>query len=81
MNILPMSTCPPLKSQRVDILFDKPTRPPIVEVQGDLLEMAARGEFDIIAHGCNCFCTVGTGLASSFRNTFPEVMISDKSRV
>jgi len=27
MNILPMSTCPPLKSQRVDILFDKPTRP------------------------------------------------------
>jgi len=29
------------------------------EVHGDLIKMALEGEFDAIAHGCNCFCNMG----------------------
>lgn len=32
-------------------------------VKGDLIKLALEGEFDVIAHGCNCFCRQGAGLA------------------
>jgi len=32
--------------------------------QGNLIDLALAGEFDLIAHGANCFCTMGEGLAS-----------------
>lgn len=46
------------------------------EINGDLIQLAITGEFDVIAHGCNCFATQKSGIAaqmvSSFRtNTFP----------
>ncbi len=34
-----------------------------IEVQGDLIMLAQRGVFDVIAHGCNCFCRQKSGLA------------------
>lgn len=37
---------------------------------GDLISLALSGEFDVIAHGCNCFCNMGAGIAVSMRNTF-----------
>ena len=40
------------------------------EIQGDLIELALAGEFDVITHGCNCFCTMGAGIAVSMKNTF-----------
>jgi O-acetyl-ADP-ribose deacetylase (regulator of RNase III) len=33
------------------------------EIPGNLIEMANDGHFDFIAHGCNCFCTMGAGIA------------------
>jgi O-acetyl-ADP-ribose deacetylase (regulator of RNase III) len=33
------------------------------EIQGDLISLAKRGEFDVITHGCNCFCRMGSGIA------------------
>lgn len=33
------------------------------EIQGDLIELAKKGEFDVIAHGCNCMCNMGAGIA------------------
>ena len=41
-------------------------------VTGDLIEMAKNGEFDVIVHGCNCFNTMGGGIARTIRDTFPE---------
>ena len=32
-------------------------------IKGDLIKLAQKGKFDIIAHGCNCFCTMGAGIA------------------
>jgi hypothetical protein len=40
------------------------------EIKGDLIELALKGEFDVIAHGCNCFCTMGAGIAVAMKNTF-----------
>lgn len=40
------------------------------EVDGDLVKLALDGEFDVIAHGCNCFCTMGAGIAPLFAKYF-----------
>lgn len=40
------------------------------EIKGDLIELALEGQFNIIVHGCNCFCTMGSGIAVAMKNTF-----------
>lgn len=47
------------------------------ELKGDLVEMAKRGDFDIIVHGCNCFNTMGAGIAKQIRENFPESYEAD----
>lgn len=39
-------------------------------VKGDLIEKALNGEFDVVAHGCNCFCVQGAGIAAQMSKTF-----------
>lgn len=46
-------------------------------VKGDLLSRAYAGEFDVIVHGCNCFCTMGAGIALAIKNLFPEAYEAD----
>ena len=46
-------------------------------VKGDLVELAKKGEFDIIIHGCNCFCTMGAGIAKTIKKEFPEAFKAD----
>ena len=45
--------------------------------QGDLLQMARDGEFDAIVHGCNCFCTMGSGIARQVREQYPSAFQAD----
>jgi O-acetyl-ADP-ribose deacetylase (regulator of RNase III) len=40
------------------------------EIDGDLLKLALDGNFDVITHGCNCFCTMGSGIAPQFADKF-----------
>ena len=40
------------------------------EVDGDLITLAKAGEFDVITHGCNCFCTMGAGIAVPMKENF-----------
>lgn len=47
-------------------------------VKGDLLKLAAEGNFDGIAHGCNCFHTMGAGIARQIVELWPEVLEIDK---
>ena len=47
------------------------------EVEGDLIKKAMNGEFDIIVHGCNCFHTMGAGIAKQIREIFPEAYEAD----
>ena len=46
-------------------------------VTGDLVELAARGEFNVIVHGCNCFNSMGAGIAKQIAERFPEAEIAD----
>ena len=46
-------------------------------VHGDLLKLALDGEFDVIVHGCNCFCTMGAGIAKGVKALFPEAYEAD----
>lgn len=41
-------------------------------VNGDLIKLANHGDFDIIIHGCNCFCTMGAGIAKAIKEEFPS---------
>ncbi|QIF06004.1 macro domain-containing protein [Roseimicrobium sp. ORNL1] len=47
------------------------------EAHGDLIQMALAGEFDVVVHGCNCFCTMGAGIAKQIKATFPAAYRSD----
>ena len=40
------------------------------EIEGDLIELAKKGEFDVITHGCNCLCTMGAGIAPQMARAF-----------
>lgn len=40
------------------------------EVWGDLIELAKKGEFDVIGHGCNCFCAMSRGIAPQMGAAF-----------
>jgi len=40
------------------------------EIKGDLIQLALQGEFDVIAHGCNCFCTQKSGIAKEMVKHF-----------
>ena len=38
---------------------------------GNLVTLAKQNEFDVIIHGCNCFCTMGKGIAKQIKEAFP----------
>lgn len=50
-------------------------------VTGDLIEMAKQGHFDVIVHGCNCWNTMGRGIARQIRNSFPEAYQKDQETI
>jgi O-acetyl-ADP-ribose deacetylase (regulator of RNase III) len=46
-------------------------------VDGDLIQLAKEGKFDVIGHGCNCFLNMGAGIAKAIRQAFPEAYSAD----
>ena len=48
---------------------------------GDLLDYATDGHFDVIIHGCNCFCTMGGGIAASISARFPAALKVDHGTI
>lgn len=47
-------------------------------VKGDLIELAKAGNFDILIHRCNCFNTMGGGIARQLRQRYHEVFEADR---
>ncbi len=47
------------------------------QLEGDLILLGREGTFDVIVHGCNCFCTMGAGIAKGIKSQFPEAYESD----
>ncbi|AXX92838.1 phosphatase [Malaciobacter molluscorum LMG 25693] len=46
-------------------------------IYGDLIDLAKKAKFDVIIHGCNCFCTMGAGIAKSIKKEFPKAYAED----
>ena len=46
-------------------------------LKGDLIQLALAGKFDVIIHGCNCFCTMGAGIAKQICENFPDAWQAD----
>lgn len=46
-------------------------------IEGDLIEAALNGKFDVIAHGCNCYHTMGAGIAKQIKKVFPGAYKAD----
>ena len=46
-------------------------------VNGDLIELAKAGAFDVIIQGCNCQCRMGRGIALTIKQQFPEAYAAD----
>lgn len=46
-------------------------------IEGNLVKLAKEGEFDLIVHGCNCFCTMNSGIAKELRAEFPAIYSED----
>lgn len=49
------------------------------QVTGDLLQLAQIGQFDVIVHGCNCFHTMGAGIAKLIAARYPQALAADKT--
>ena len=49
-------------------------------IKGDLVRDAER-DFDVIGHGCNCYCTMGAGIALAVKNKWPEAYAVDRASV
>lgn len=45
--------------------------------EGNLVELADLGEFDAIVHGCNCFNTMGAGVAKAISSRWPQALEVD----
>jgi O-acetyl-ADP-ribose deacetylase (regulator of RNase III) len=48
-------------------------------IKGNLLDEL--NNYDIIIHGCNCFCVMGAGIAKQISNKYPEVLLIDKQTI
>jgi O-acetyl-ADP-ribose deacetylase (regulator of RNase III) len=49
--------------------------------KGNLLDLAEAGLFDVIVQGCNCFNTMGGGIAREIRERYPNVAEADAKTV
>lgn len=48
-------------------------------IQGNLVDMFMDNQFDVIIHQCNCFNTMGAGIAKVLASRFPTVRIVDNT--
>ena len=45
--------------------------------KGNLLDLAEAGEFDVVVQGCNCFNTMGGGIAREIKERYPMAALVD----
>lgn len=47
-------------------------------IKGDLVRDGER-DYDVIAHGCNCYCTFGAGIALGVKRKWPRAYDADRA--
>jgi O-acetyl-ADP-ribose deacetylase (regulator of RNase III) len=53
----------------------------LIHAKGNLLDMAENGNFDVIIQGCNCFNTMGGGIAREIAERYPIVASVDMETI
>lgn len=48
-------------------------------MKGNLIDLAEDCQFDVIIHGCNCFCNMGAGIAKEIKARYPAAYEVDCS--
>jgi O-acetyl-ADP-ribose deacetylase (regulator of RNase III) len=51
------------------------------EIEGNLIALMKEFKFQVMAHGANCFCTMGAGIAKQVREEFPEAWEADQKTI
>ncbi len=46
-------------------------------MEGNLIDLAEQGHFNAIVHGCNCFHTMGSGIAKEIKDRYPPAYAVD----
>lgn len=49
------------------------------EIEGEIIDLFQKGEFDVIVHGANCHNVMGAGVAKSLADAYPVLLDVDKS--
>ena len=49
----------------------------IEHLKGDIFKIAAQGNWDFVVHGANCFHTMGSGIAKTIKQLYPEAYYAD----
>lgn len=49
--------------------------------KGNLIDLAEEGYFNVILHGCNCYNTMGKGIAKEIRERYPAATRADAATV
>ena len=47
-------------------------------VKSDILANRLKNKTTVIMHGCNCFCTMGAGIAKRLKTAYPAIHAEDK---
>lgn len=50
-------------------------------VTGDIVDFANSGEYDVVIHGCNCFNTMGSGVALALAREYPAIERVDNETI
>lgn len=50
-------------------------------IKGNLLDAFDRGDVDVIAHQCNCFCNMGSGIAPQIAKRYPNARAADNATI
>lgn len=49
--------------------------------KGNAITLAMKGNYVAFAHGCNCFCRMGRGIAKEVKDRLPEMYLADQCSV
>ena len=53
----------------------------IAEIKDDVFADFSAGKFNAFVHGCNCFCTMGAGVALAVKRLYVEAYVADLKTV
>jgi len=48
-------------------------------IRSNIVNLAKSGQYKYVLHGCNCFCTMGAGVAKALSSQWPGILEADRA--